>query len=170
MKLSTAIGATAAAVTLSGCGFADYLGATRAYNYAVIQHVSSGGKGGAFEENTPGIGIGSEAPFKSSKYAAGVEAGVYNNPEDVRAPYAVAYVERDMLENRPRRLRFGAFAGFAKFPTKADDSNLAFGDYVLTGGLQMTVSTVGPHEFRVRMSPGLNDSGSTLTLSSNIKF
>lgn len=167
---STTFAATAAALALSGCGFADYIGSTRAYNYAAIQHVSIGGAGGAFEENTPGIGIGSEAPFKSSKLAIGVEAGIYNSPEDVTSPYAVTYVERDMLENDPRRFRLGGFAGFVKLPTVADNSNLGFGDYVLTGGVQMTVSTFGPHEFRMRVSPGINDAATTLTLSSNIKF
>ena len=169
MKKTPLMAIALAGFTISGCGFADYIGATRAYNYAVIQHASAGGDGD-FENNTPGIGVGSEAPFKSSKYAVGVEAGIYNNPEDVRAPYAVAYVERDLIENQPRRLRVGGFAGFAKFPFEAERSNLNFGDYVLTGGVQATVSTFGPHELRVRLSPGLNDANATVTLSSNFKF
>lgn len=160
--------------SVSACGLAEKIGASRAYNYATVTHVSEHVNATrSFNENNPGIGIGSEAPFIGEKWAVGVEAGVYKNSNSETSPYAVTYFERDMIPSKPRALRMGFFTGYARYPAEARrfrDTYPVIGDFIPVVGLQATFPTFGSHEFRLRATPGLNQSSSIISLQSNFVF
>lgn len=162
------------AASVSACGFADRIGASRAYNYATVTHVSEHVNATRnFNENNPGLGIGSEAPFIGAKWAVGVEAGAYKNSNSNTSPYVLGYFERDMIPSKPRALRLGFFTGYARYPAEANrfsDRYPVIGDYIPVAGLQATIPTFGPHEFRLRATPGLNQSSAIISLQSNFVF
>ena len=165
----------AAAMGLSSCGIVDNIATSRAYNYGVITHASEHvNPTKSFNENNPGVGIGSEAPLAMSRWAVGVEAGRFRNSNDELSTYLGSYAEYDVLRNKPRRLRVGAFAAMAQYPAEADknraNGTFAVGDFIPVLGLQATVPTVGPHEFRLRLTPGLSRSDAIFTLQSNFVF
>jgi len=103
----------------------------------------------------------------------GAEAGFFENSNENTSIYAVGYFERDMLKNKPRALRVGFFSGYARYPAEAASSDSilpTIGDYIPVAGLQATVPTFGPHEFRVRVAPGLSRSSAIVSLQSNFVF
>ena len=163
-----------AAVTLSACGLPDMIVRGGSYNYATINHASKHLNATKdFNENNFGLGLGSEAPLRNSKWAVGVEGGYFENSNNNTSIYAVGYFERDMLETKPRALRVGFFSGYARYPAEAANSDSIFptiGDYIPVAGLQATVPTFGPHEFRVRVAPGLSRSSAIVALQSNFVF
>lgn len=162
--LGTLIGGLA----LSGCAVLDNINATRAYNYVGIPHFAEGGKGTSFDDNIPGVAFGSEAPTSQPKYAVGIEAGLYRDPNRDRSVYGLTYMERDLFaRDAPRRVRVGAFVGMSEYEDIGEE---LFDGVNLIGGLQMTVSTFGPHELRLRAMPGVGDSDYTFFLGSNFKF
>lgn len=159
---------------LSACGFSDLIGATRAYNYGTITHVSEHVNATKeFNESNPGVGIGSQAPLRDSKWSVGVEAGIYKNSNDENSSYVLGYFERDILESYPGAFRLGFFSGYARYPDEAErwqNKLPVFGDYIPVGGLQATFPTISPHELRVRITPGLSRSSAIVTLQSNFVF
>jgi len=149
--------------TLTACGLADVLGATRAHNYATILH--SG--------DTQGLGIGSEAPFRGSPYSIGVEAGAFRDANDQNSPYVLAHFERKFKNTAERTPRIGAFLGYVSSPAEADrfeDRYPILGNYIPIIGVQATVPTVGPHELRLRITPGLSSASAIVSLQSNFVF
>ncbi len=160
--------------SLSACGLSDMINRTEAYNYGTISHASEHVNATKdFNETNPGLGLGSEAPLRGTKWSAGVEAGFFENSNSNTSTYAVGYFERDMLAKRPRALRVGFFSGYARYPSEAANSNSIFpsiGDYIPVAGLQATVPTIGRHEFRVRLAPGLSRSSAIISLQSNFVF
>ncbi len=158
---------------LQGCALVDKINTARAYNYLAISHASAHIDASRdFQEVNPGIGFGSEAPLKNTeKVAVGIETGRFLNSLDDLSSYSVGYWEYDLLPSQPRRVRVGGFLGLAEYPTEAGRDNLpSFGDFIMVGGLQATVATVGNHELRMRAAPGITQSGAILTLQSNFKF
>lgn len=159
---------------LSACGLPNMIDRNGAYNYGVISHASKHLNATKdFNETNPGLGLGSEAPLRGTKWAVGAEAGFFENSNNNTSPYAVGYFERDVIVNKPRALRVGFFSGYARYPNEAANSDSiipAIGDYIAIGGLQATVSTIGPHEFRFRMAPGLSRSSAIVSLQSNFVF
>lgn len=174
MNLTKISMAVALVSSLSACGFSDLIGASRAYNYATITHASEHVNSTKdFNEINPGLGVGSEAPFRGSKWSVGVEAGAYKNSNSNTSTYALSYMERDMLPRNPRSLRFGGFFGYARYPAEAarwENKLPVFGDYIPIVGLQATIPTISPHEFRVRVTPGLSRSSAIVSLQSNFVF
>ena len=166
----------ALALGVSACGLSDQIVATRAENFVTFPHVSKHiNPGKDFNEFNPGIGIGSEAPLRRAPYALGVEAGRYRNSLDEQSIYAATYVERKLTPARgPSEIGLGAFFGYAEYPSEVaaakDRGFITFGDFVPVVGLQATVATFGPHEFRFRLTPGLQQSDGILTLQSNFRF
>jgi len=144
------------------------------YNYATISHASEHIDASKdFNESNPGLGLGSEAPLRNSKWSVGVEGGFFENSNNNTSIYGLGYFERDMLENNPRALRVGFFSGYARYPAEAANSNSflpSIGDYIPVVGLQATVPTVWRHEFRVRVAPGLSRSSAIVALQSNFVF
>ncbi len=164
-----------AAVGLSGCGLSDRIATTRAYNYATVTHASKHVNASKeFNEVNPGIGIGSEAPVARTRWSLGVEAGRFRNSSEELTTYLTGYGEFDVLRNKPRALRIGGFSGLAQYPAEADknrsEGKFAIGDFIPVVGMQVTVPTFGPHEFRMRITPGLERSDAIVTLQSNFVF
>ena len=50
------------------------------------------------------------------------------------------------------------------------NDEFAIGDFIPVVGLQATVPTFGPHEFRFRLTPGLTRADAIITLQSNFVF
>ena len=163
------LGLVLGASLISGCAFLEKtINTTRAYNYVGVSHLASGGDGTAFDERIPGLSIGSEAPTRFKATAVGVETGIYRDPNRDNSIYGLGYAERDIFPtNAPRRVRAGAFVGFSQYDGGGEE---LFDEVYLTGGLQLTVSTFGRHELRLRAMPGVGDSDLTFFLGSNIKF
>ncbi len=163
-----------AVATLSACGLPDMINRATAYNYVTISHASEHIDASKdFNETNPGLGVGSEAQLRGSKWSFGVEAGAFENSNNNTTPYAVGYFERDMLADKPRQVRLGFFSGYARYPSEAANSDGIFptiGDYIPVAGLQATIPTFGPHEFRVRVAPGLSRSRAIIALQSNFVF
>ena len=159
---------------LSACGLPEMISADSTYNYATITHTSTHVNATKnFNENNIGVGVGSEAPLRGSKWSFGVEGGAFQNSNNNLSIYGVSYFERDMLRESPRSLRVGFFSGYARYPAEAANvSGLipAIGDYIPVAGLQATFPTFGPHEFRVRVSPGLRRSDAVIAIQSNFVF
>lgn len=174
MKSPRLLLSLATVTALSACGLPDLINRNGAYNYATISHASKHLDAKKdFNENNPGVGLGSEAPLRGSKWSVGVEGGYYENSNSNTSIYAVGYFERDVLVRKPRALRVGFFTGYARYPNEAANSDSIFptiGDYIPVAGLQATIPTVGPHEFRVRVSPGLSRSSAIVSLQSNFVF
>jgi len=165
----------ALATGLSGCSVYDRVSASRAYNYGVVTHVSEHiNATKSFNEVNTGLGFGSEAPLTMSRWAIGVEAGRFRNSNDNLSTYAAGYAEYGVLRQNPRALRVGAFTGLAQYPAEADknraNNKFAVGDFIPVIGLQATVPTIGPHEFRLRLTPGLSRADAIVTLQSNFVF
>ena len=166
----------ASALLMSGCGISEQISASRSYNYATVTHTSQHvGADRGFNEYNPGFGVGSEAPIRRSPYVVGLEAGRYRNSLDDYSSYAATYVERKFAPRRgPSEVGLGAFLGYAEYPSevsRAEDRGfLVLGDFVPVAGLQATVSTIGPHSFRFRVTPGLSQSDAIVTLQSNFQF
>lgn len=166
----------AGALLLSGCGLSEQFSSSRAYNFATVTHGSKHiNPGKSFNENNPGFGVGSEVPIRRSDYIYGVEAGRFRNSLDEYSSYATTYVERKFEpETGPRQVGLGAFLGYAEYPSevqRAEDRGfVTFGDFVPVAGLQATIATVGPHEFRVRLTSGVDQSDGIITLQSNFRF
>lgn len=164
------------ALSVSGCGFTDYISRSDAYNYVTVTHASTHLNARKdFNENNPGIGFGSEAPIRRGPNSVGVEAGRFLNSVDKYTSYAAGYWERDLLpQSNPRRVRAGAFFAYAEYPDEVqrakDNGYLTLGDFVPIVGLQATVATVSQHEFRFRLTPGLSQSDGIVTLQSNWRF
>jgi len=151
------------AVSLSACGLADRMGASRAYNYATVLH----------SPEARGIGIGAQAPFRSSPLSIGVEAGGYKNVDDDTSSYALVHLEFDLIETRDRNPRVGGFIGFVSDSARADkfvDRYPVVGNFIPFVGFQATVPTVGPHEFRIRVSPGYSSQSAIFSIQSNFVF
>jgi len=151
------------AIALTGCGMADKLGASRAYNYATLLH----------SQEARGIGVGAEAPFRDSPFTLGIEAGAFRNSDDESSGYALTHVELDLIETQPRNPRIGAFIGFVNDRERAkrfDDRYPVLGNFLPFVGVQLTVPTVGPHEFRMRISPGYSAETAIFSIQSNIVF
>jgi len=121
MRLLKAIAFTASVLSVTACGLADKMGATRAYNYATVHHSAE----------TRGIGIGAEAPFRASPFSIGIEAGAFKD-----------------FQNR--------------YPV--------IGNFLPFVGFQLTVPTVGPHEVRMRVSPGYSSDTAIFSIQSNFVF
>ncbi len=174
MKIRNAILSLLAGATLSGCGLSEMINRSTAYNYGVISHASEHVDATKnFNENNLGIGVGSEANLRGTKWSFGVEGGIFDNSNSNLSPYAVTYFERDMLARKPRALRVGFFTGYARYPDEAASSDSilpSVGDYIPVAGLQATFPTVWRHEFRVRVSPGLSRSKAIIALQSNFVF
>ena len=174
MKFRNCFVAVLASISLTGCGLAGMIDRDTAYNYGVLSHASQHiNATKEFNENNLGLGVGSEAELRGTRWSFGVEGGVFENSNNNTTPYGVAYFERDMLLDRPRALRAGFFSGYARYPDEADKSGRIFpaiGDYIPVVGLQMTIPTVWRHEFRLRMAPGLNRSKAIIALQSNFVF
>ncbi len=161
------------AASLQGCAIWDQINTSRAYNYLVVSHASHHVDAQReFREKNLGIGFGSEAPVKGNKrLAVGLETGLFENSLEHWSTYVAGYWEYDVLGRAPRRLRMGGFLGMAEYPSEAGRTSLpTAGDYIMVGGLQATIPTTSNHEFRVRLAPGLNQSGPVFTLQSNFKF
>lgn len=163
------------ATGLSGCGAFDKIAASRAYNYGVVTHTAKHiNATKSFNENNPGIGIGSEAPIVMSRWSVGVEAGRFRNSNDDMSSYAAGYAEYALNRKDPRAIRAGAFYGLAEYPAEAAknraNNKFAVGDFIPIIGLQTTVRTIGPHEFRMRLTPGLSRADAIVTLQSNFVF
>jgi len=151
------------AVTLTGCGFADKLGATRAYNYATFLHSTE----------AKGIGIGAEAPFRSSPLTLGIEAGAFKDSDNESSGYALTHIDFDLMETKARNPRVGAFIGFVNDRERAarfDDRYPVLGNFLPFVGFQVTVPTIGPHELRMRVSPGYSSETAIFSIQSNIVF
>ena len=164
-----------AALGLSGCGVFDQIAATRAHNYGVITHISKHVNATkSFNEVNTGFGIGSEAPLVMSRWSVGVEAGRFRNSNDELSTYAAGFAEYGLSRNSDRSVRIGAFTGLAEYPAEAAknraNDELAIGDFIPVVGLQATVPTFGPHEFRFRLTPGLTRADAIITLQSNFVF
>lgn len=176
MRFTTPIAGLCLAALLGGCAYTDRIGITRAQNYATVTHLSEHINADKdFNEFNPGIGIGSEAPLRRTNYAVGVEAGHYRNSVDRPTTYALAYVERKFSPLRqPETIGLGAFFAYAEYPDEVERAQdrgfVTIGDFVPVVGLQATVPTVGPHEFRFRLSPGPARADAILTLQSNFRF
>jgi len=174
MKSPRLILSLACVTALSACGLPEMINRGGAYNYATFSHASTHVDATKdFNENNPGLGLGSEAPLRGSKWSVGVEGGYFENSNNNTSIYGVGYFERDVLANRPRALRVGFFTGYARYPNEAANSDTFFptiGDYIPVAGLQATVPTFGPHEFRVRVAPGLSRSSAIISLQSNFVF
>lgn len=169
------IAALALATGLSGCGVLDQISASRAYNYAAITHASHHVNASKeFNEVNPGLAIGSEAPLMRSRMSLGVEGGRFRNSSDEMTTYGALYGEYGVIKSNPRALRLGAFTGWAEYPAEAAknraEGKWAIGDFIPVIGLQATVPTLGPHEFRLRVTPGLSRSDAIITLQSNFVF
>ncbi len=173
-KIRSTILSLSLAAFASGCGLPEMINRGGAYNYATISHVSEHIDASKdFNEVNPGLGIGSEAPLRGSPWSVGVEAGAFENSNRNTSPYAVGYFERAMLKDRPRALRVGFFGGYARYPNESgsfDGIIPSIGAYIPVAGLQATIPTFGPHEFRVRLSPGLSRSTAIISLQSNFVF
>lgn len=174
MKSPKLILSLTAVAALSACGLPDMIVRGGSYNYATISHASKHlGATKDFNETNLGLGLGSEAPLRNSKWAFGVEGGAFENSNSNTTIYGVSYFERDMLVAKPRALRLGVFGGYARYPAEAAKSDSIFptiGDYIPVAGLQATIPTFGPHEFRVRVTPGLSRSSAIIALQSNFVF
>ncbi len=174
MKSPRLILSLAVVATLSACGLPNLIDRGGAYNYASVSHISEHVDATKdFNENNPGLGLGSEAPLRGTKWAFGVEGGFFENSNSNTSIYGVTYFERDVLASKPRALRVGFFTGYARYPNEAANSDTFFptiGDYIPVAGLQATVPTFGPHEFRVRVAPGLSRSSAIVSLQSNFVF
>jgi len=97
-----------------------------------------------FNENNIGVGVGSEAPLRGSKWSFGVEGGAFQNSNNNLSIYGVTYFERDMLRESPRSLRVGFFSGYARYPAEAANVSgiiPAIGDFIPVAGFN---STRGP--------------------------
>ena len=166
----------AGALLLSGCGLSEQFATSRAYNFATVTHGSEHiNPGKDFNEYNPGFGLGSEVPIRRSPYIFGVEAGRFRNSLDEYSSYVATYMERKFEpETGPRQVGFGAFFGYAEYASevqRAEDRGfVTFGDFVPVVGLQTTIATVGPHEFRFRITSGLDQSDGLITLQSNFRF
>lgn len=162
--------------SLTGCAMTDRISQSEAHNYAVLTHASTHiNPTRGFNEVNPGLGLGSEAPIKGAPYVVGVEAGRFLNSLDEQSSYAGAYVERDVLsQSAPGRLKLGAFFAYAEYPSEVqkarDRGFVVLGDFIPIAGLQATIPTIGPHEFRVRVTPGLTQADGIVTLQSNLRF
>lgn len=151
------------AIALTGCGFAEKLGASRAYNYATMLH----------SVEAKGFGIGAEAPFRNSPLTLGVEAGAFRDSDDQPSAYALTHVEMDLIETKARNPRIGAFIGFVNDEERAkrfDDRYPVIGNFLPFVGLQVTVPTIGPHELRMRISPGYSSETAIFSIQSNFVF
>lgn len=151
------------AASLNACGIAEKLGANSAHNYATYLHSGE----------AHGVGLGAEAPFRESRFSIGVEAAAFRNAEDKTSGYALTHVEMDLIENRPRNPRVGAFLGFVSDPAHAarfENRYPVFGNFHPFVGFQLTVPTVGPHELRMRVSPGYSSETAVFSIQSNFVF
>ena len=163
------------AVALAGCDISETFAVSRSTNFVTLPHASLHvNPDRDFNEFNPGIGVGSEAPFRRSDYVFGLEAGRFRNSLEEGTSYAAAYVERKFAPVRSTSIGLGAFFAYAEYPNEVqraeDNGFITFGDFVPVAGLQATVPTIGSHEFRVRLTPGLEDADALLTLQSNFRF
>jgi len=128
MRLLKAIAFTASVLSVTACGLADKMGATRAYNYATSD-----------ETNT----------------------------------YALTHIDFDLIETKDRNPRIGGFIGFVSDPDRADRFQNRYpviGNFLPFVGFQLTVPTVGPHEVRMRVSPGYSSDTAIFSIQSNFVF
>lgn len=163
MRLLKAIAFTASVLSVTACGLADKMGATRAYNYATVHHSAE----------TRGIGIGAEAPFRASPFSIGIEAGAFKDGSDETNTYALTHIDFDLIETKDRNPRIGGFIGFVSDPDRADRFQNRYpviGNFLPFVGFQLTVPTVGPHEVRMRVSPGYSSDTAIFSIQSNFVF
>jgi hypothetical protein len=154
---------TGVALVMTGCGFSEKIGAYSAYNYATLLH----------SNQAKGIGIGAEAPFRDSPLTLGIEAGGFKDSGDQSSAYALTHIDFDLIETKPRNPRVGAFIGFVNDAERAarfDDRYPVIGNFLPFVGFQVTVPTIGPHEFRLRISPGYSAETAIFSIQSNIVF
>ncbi len=163
MRLFKAIVMAGSVLSLTACGLADKMGATRAYNYATVLHSTE----------AQGIGIGAQAPFRSSPLSVGIEAGAFQDAAKDTNSYALLHLDYDVIETKDRNPRIGAFIGFVSDPERAnrfEDRYPVIGNYLPFVGVQLTVPTAGPHEVRLRMSPGYSSETAIFSIQSNFVF